>query len=221
MLTKVLEITISNHGIHEEGLPGVRLATVRGLVIETDKAGRFHIPDVDTGTDGTGRQTIVKLDTATLPRDAQLTTENPRVLRITNGGLNTMRFGVQLPVKDPAPVTGAHTKRAVEVKLGSVFFDTDKHNIRADQRGAIADIIKHLKAYGSGRILIQAHTDARNSRAYNIALAKRRARTVERELRSALGSSLLKNVTVDVDTSAYRGGTDKTIQSTDNRELGQ
>jgi uncharacterized repeat protein (TIGR01451 family) len=221
VLTKVLEITISNHGIHEEGLPGVRLATVRGLVIETDKAGRFHIPDVDTGTDGTGRQTIVKLDTATLPRDAQLTTENPRVLRITNGGLNTMRFGVQLPVKDPAPVTGVHTKRAVEVKLGSVFFDTDKHNIRADQRGAIADIIKHLKAYGSGRILIQAHTDARNSRAYNIALAKRRARTVERELRSALGSSLLKNVTVDVDTSAYRGGTDKTIQSTDNRELGQ
>ena len=30
----VLEITITNHGIHEEGIPGVRLATVEGLLIE-------------------------------------------------------------------------------------------------------------------------------------------------------------------------------------------
>jgi len=45
--TDVLEITIINYGIHEEGIPGVRIATVEGLLIETDGYGRYHLPDVD------------------------------------------------------------------------------------------------------------------------------------------------------------------------------
>jgi uncharacterized repeat protein (TIGR01451 family) len=219
--TEVLEITVSNHGIYEEGLPGVRLASVRGLVMETDKAGRFHIPDVDTGPQATGRQAIIKLDTATLPRDAVLTTENPRVQRMSNSALNTMRFGVQLPAEEPIQAAARATKQRVEVNLGSVFFDTDKHHIRADQRGAIADIIRHLKQHGNGRIVIQAHTDARQTREYNIALAKRRARTVERALRDALGSDLLEKITVEVDTSAYRSSSDITNQSAESRELAQ
>ena len=31
----------------ETGVPGVRIATVTGLLIETDGYGRFHIPDIN------------------------------------------------------------------------------------------------------------------------------------------------------------------------------
>jgi len=51
----VIEISITNYGIQEEGIPGVRLATVEGLVIETDGYGRFHIPDVDGGRRNWGK----------------------------------------------------------------------------------------------------------------------------------------------------------------------
>ena len=67
----VLEITITNHGIHEEGIPGVRLSTVKGLVIETDGYGRYHIPDVDGGRRDSGKNFIIKVDVATLPEGAR------------------------------------------------------------------------------------------------------------------------------------------------------
>jgi len=178
----VLEITIENMGIDEEGIPGVRLATVEGLLIETDQYGRFHLPD-----------------------GATLTTENPRVMRMTNSALNTMRFGVKLPAQaapaGPAPVVEKQAE--IEARLGSIFFDTNMENIRDDQRGAMADIISRVKQFKKARILIEAHTDSRHNMEYNIALANRRARTVESELRRALGDALMKNVRVEVYEGSY------------------
>ena len=202
----VIEITIENVGIDEEGMPGVRLATVEGYLIETDQFGRFHLPDVDTGKTRIGKQLIVKLDKTTLPEGAVMTTENPRVLRVTNSALNTMRFGVKLPAQPK--LAGAKPVAArvadVEANLGSVFFDTDMHNIRADQRGVMLDIIKRIRQFKRARIVIEAHTDARHNMAYNVALAERRARTVEKELRMALGDKLMKNVSVEVDKGSYK-----------------
>jgi len=153
-----------------------------------------------------GKQFIVKLDTYTLPEGATLTTENPRVLRMTNSALNTMRFGVKLPAQDALtsgePVKVRNAK--VEANLGSVFFDTDKHNIRADQRGVVQDIIKRIKQFKQARILIEAHTDSRHNQNYNVALAERRARTVEAELRRILGDALMENVSVEVDQRSYQ-----------------
>ena len=202
----VIEITIANVGIDEEGIPGVRLATVEGLIIETDQYGRFHIPDVDAGSTRIGQQFIVKVDDATLPDGAVFTTENPRVLRITNSALNTIRFGVKLPALErPAAAIPEKKREAnVEARLGSVFFDTDMHNIRADQRGVVEDIIKRVKQFKRARIIIEAHTDSRHNRDYNIALAERRARTVEKALRQALGDALMQNVSVEVDTKSYQ-----------------
>jgi len=95
----VLEITLTNHGIHEEGIPGVRLASVAGLLIETDGYGRYHLPEVNGGRRNMGQNMILKVDISTLPGGAHFTTENPRVLRVTGGALNKINFGVQLPVK--------------------------------------------------------------------------------------------------------------------------
>jgi hypothetical protein len=83
--------------MYEEGLVGVRLATVTGLVIETDGNGRYNIPDAIGETQSWGRSFIIKLDHSSLPQGSSLTTENPRVIRFANAGLGKINFGVQLP----------------------------------------------------------------------------------------------------------------------------
>ncbi|MEE9493641.1 MAG: SdrD B-like domain-containing protein, partial [Gammaproteobacteria bacterium] len=192
-------IRISNQGIHEEGIPGVRLATVGGLLIETDAYGRYHVPDVDGGRNR-GRNFILKVDRVTLPKDASFTTENPRVLRITSVTLNRINFGVKLPQQQALnPATNRPVQnRSVNVSLGSIFFDTDKASIREDQRGIIDSIVTRIREYGHGHIVIEAHTDARQTAEYNIDLARRRADSVRHVLESRLGAVLMSQVKVEV-----------------------
>ena len=80
----------------EQGLPGVRVVTARGLLVTTDKYGRFHItcavvPDSDRGSNF-----ILKVDDRTLPSGYRLTTENPRVQRATRGKMLKFNFGATL-----------------------------------------------------------------------------------------------------------------------------
>jgi outer membrane protein OmpA-like peptidoglycan-associated protein len=67
----------------------------------------------------------------------------------------------------------------------------------------MADIANKIKRYGRGHIIIDAFTDSRHNAQYNIALAKRRAETVRRELQKRLGVKLMRNVKVEVDQRAY------------------
>ncbi len=78
----------------EKGVAGVRLATARGLLITTDAEGRFHIacPAIPDGS--IGSNFIVKLDDRTLPQGYSVTSENPRVVRLTRGKLSKVNFGV-------------------------------------------------------------------------------------------------------------------------------
>ena len=87
----------------ERGIPGVRLATVDGLLVETDAHGRFHLAGVDGGSASRGRNMILKVDPASLPEGAVFTTDNPRVRRITPGLPVRFDFGVRLP---PASASG-------------------------------------------------------------------------------------------------------------------
>lgn len=90
-------VTIVNDAVAESGIPGVRVASVQGLIMETDRYGRFHLADSDYMERGRGTQFILKVDPATLPQDAEFTTENPRVMRVTGSVLNRINFGVRLP----------------------------------------------------------------------------------------------------------------------------
>lgn len=81
----------------EPGLAGVRLATVEGLVVETDVHGRFHLVGLEGGNPLRGRNAILKVDVATLPPGSRFTTANPLVRRITPGIPVRFDFGVQLP----------------------------------------------------------------------------------------------------------------------------
>ena len=83
--------------MNEEGISGIRLATVTGLIIETDNNGHYHVPDAYGETQSWGQNLILKLDHTSLPQGSSLTTENPRVIRFANTSLNKINFGVQLP----------------------------------------------------------------------------------------------------------------------------
>ncbi len=79
----------------EKGLPGVRLVAPNGLSVTTDPHGRYSIPCAALPHD-IGSNFMLKLDTRTLPSGYRLTTENPRVVRVTPGMLTKMNFGATI-----------------------------------------------------------------------------------------------------------------------------
>ncbi|WP_460275655.1 DUF7507 domain-containing protein [Celeribacter sp. ULVN23_4] len=81
--------------IVENGIPAVRLTGVDGTVITTDQYGRFHVPCAMLPEDR-GSNFILKLDTRSLPTGYRLTTENPRVVRLTPGKMTELNFGAAL-----------------------------------------------------------------------------------------------------------------------------
>ncbi|RVI73537.1 DUF11 domain-containing protein [Sinorhizobium meliloti] len=80
----------------EPGLPGVRVATVKGWLITTDEYGRFHVACADLPEARIGSNFIMKLDTRTLPTGYRVTTENPRVVRLTAGKMTELNFGASI-----------------------------------------------------------------------------------------------------------------------------
>jgi uncharacterized repeat protein (TIGR01451 family) len=97
----------------EPGLPGVRLATARGLLVTTDQHGRFHVACADLPDPEIGSNFTVKLDTRTLPVGYHVTTDNPYTVRLTRGKVTKLNFGVassrliNVDFKDKAFVGGS------------------------------------------------------------------------------------------------------------------
>jgi len=93
---------------HEPGIAGVRLGEHSGLLISTDEQGRFHLPCELVQHDH-GKNLILKLDRRTLPSGFEMTSENPRVLRLTRGKMLKANFGAAL-------------SREVSLKVGDCTF---------------------------------------------------------------------------------------------------
>lgn len=93
------EIVVENFGIYEDGIPGIRLITLGGVVITTDEFGRYHVPD-EWVTKKTGSNFLVKVDRDSLPQGMRVISENPRVKRITPNGLNKFNFSIQRELDD-------------------------------------------------------------------------------------------------------------------------
>ena len=77
----------------EYGIPGVRLATVKGLIIETDGYGRYHIPD-SVMNERYARNFLLKIDATSLPIGSIIQSENPRVIRLSKSSANKINFAV-------------------------------------------------------------------------------------------------------------------------------
>jgi hypothetical protein len=84
----------------------VRLVTVKGVQITTDKDGLFHVPCAELPDAAIGSNFILKLDTRTLPSGYRVTTENPRIVRLTAGKATKLNFGASVGRVVKFDVTG-------------------------------------------------------------------------------------------------------------------
>jgi uncharacterized repeat protein (TIGR01451 family) len=137
----------------EPGLPGVRVATVKGLLISTDKFGRFHvacgeIPDADIGSNF-----IMKVDTRTLPTGYRMTTENPRTVRVTRGKVTKINFG-------------ASVTRVVKLDVNCAVFNQGSLELKQKWQGGIDELVSqlgrepsvlHINYYGCKEGMAVAH----------------------------------------------------------------
>ena len=148
-----VDYVISNRGIDERGIPGVRIGTVEGMLITTDAHGRFHLEGIDVSHIGRGRNFIMKIDETTLPAGSRSTTGNPLVKRITQGMPTRFDFGVQLPERTATPGSG------IEVELGEVFFSPGSATIRAEQMDNLQTLLTAINTHRGGHVEIVGHAD--------------------------------------------------------------
>lgn len=153
-----VDYIIKSTGIDERGIPGVRVASVEGLLMETDPFGRYHLVGVNGGRWERGRHFILKVDPSTLPAGAEFTTSNPLLRRITPGLPVRFDFGVQL---NPEFMAGA--QQTAEIELGSVLFAAGSAEIRKQylaENGVIAQVAAKLQQYQGGELLISANGES-------------------------------------------------------------
>ena len=147
----------------EPGMPGVRLVTVRGERITTDEHGRYHVPCGELPA-GIGSNFTLKLDTRTLPTGYRVTTENPRVVRVTAGKFAKLNFGVAL-------------SNVVDIDLTAAAFNTNSDQPTAALEQGIRQLLAQFQNTPS--VLRIAYI----IQGENIELARARLREVEKLVR--------------------------------------
>ena len=116
----------------EPGLAGVQLATARGLRVTTDSAGRFHVTCAMIANEIRGSNFIMKVDDRTLPSGYRITTENPRVQRVTRGKMMKFNFG-------------ANIHRVVRLDLANGVFEPGSVELRPQWVSRIGMLIDELE----------------------------------------------------------------------------
>jgi uncharacterized repeat protein (TIGR01451 family) len=117
----------------EAGLPGVRIATVKGQLITTDKFGRFHVGCADLPDSAIGSNFVMKLDTRTLPTGYRLTTENPRDVRLTAGKVTKLNFGAAI-------------SRVVKLDLNGAVFIKGSTQLQATWQAQLSTLMTALES---------------------------------------------------------------------------
>ncbi len=120
----------------EAGIAGARVATVNGLLVTADQYGRYHITCAAVPNAQMGSNFILKLDPRSLPAGYNLTTENPRVVRVTRGKMVEIDFGVR----------GAEL---VTFELNDTAFAEGSNSLKPEWAAKLAALIETLKAQPS------------------------------------------------------------------------
>jgi len=181
-----VDYVIQNQGVYERGIPGVRIASVEGLLMETDQFGRYHVIGIDGGRWERGRNFILKVDPATVPPGSAFTTDNPLLRRITPGLPVRFDFGVKLP---PGLVEGR--REEVEMVLGEVLFEPESAQVRPQYLGTVDAIAQQVRERGAGEVVISANGESE-------ALAYDRAKAVREALLAKLTPEQAAGVTVSL-----------------------
>jgi uncharacterized repeat protein (TIGR01451 family) len=164
----------------ERGLPNVKLVTTQGWIVQTDSQGRYHITCADVPDEDRGSNFIMKVDEQTLPSGYRMTTENPRMTRLTRGKMNRLDFGatffheVRLDLSarafeheklpPPPPPPAPQWEVVVDsVSIPPVHFQVGKFNIEdkyVDLLREALDRINALPGIRNVRITVTGHTDS-------------------------------------------------------------
>jgi uncharacterized repeat protein (TIGR01451 family) len=150
----------------EDGLPGVRVVTARGLEATTDQYGRFHITCAITPNETRGSNFVLKLDDRTLPSGFRMSTDQTQVKRATRGKSLLFNFGASI-------------HRVVDMDLADPAFEPDTTDIRVQWRPRLDVLLGELrKAPSVLRLCYVADTEDK-------ALVERRVAAVKRQLTEA------------------------------------
>ncbi len=147
----------------EKGLAGVRVATAKGWLITTDEYGRFHVPCAAMPDQRIGSNFIMKLDTRTLPTGYRLTTENPRVVRLTAGKMTKLNFGASI-------------SRVVRLDLQDAAFEANRVELKKQWADNLPQLVEILKQEIS--VLRLSYKMAGNEQS----LAKQRMKHVRKQI---------------------------------------
>ena len=74
----------------------------------------------------------------------------------------------------PVPGSQAHFAQVLQGR-DTIYFDTDKFDIDAEDRAALSQQAAYLQQYPNIRATVEGHADERGTREYNLALGERRA----------------------------------------------
>ncbi|NVJ65995.1 MAG: DUF11 domain-containing protein, partial [Gammaproteobacteria bacterium] len=195
-----VDYVISNLGITERGIPGVRIATVEGYIIETDAYGRFHLNAIEVDNFGRGQNFIMKVDPATLPKGSSFTTENPRVKRITQGMPASFDFGIKIPEPKPA----ASAPKAVEIELGTILFEDNSAEIKSSYQPLLEKMAAKINQYEAGVISFDGHGGG-------LGIAFDRAIKVRDALMPMVNSKATENFAVSIMASPEKAVKDRNI----------
>jgi large repetitive protein len=116
----------------EQGLPGIRLVTARGLTATTDAYGRYHITCAITPIEGRGSNFVLKLDDRTLPSGYRSSTQPVRVERATRGKALKMNFGASI-------------YRVVSLDLADAVFEPGTTEMRLQWQPRIQLLLEELR----------------------------------------------------------------------------
>ena len=117
----------------EEGIAGVRIATVEGVLVRTGAKGRYHLPCAMMPNAAIGSTHVMKMDERTLPFGYVLRSENPQMVRLTRGKMTKVNFAVA---------------RLAEVRLdfSASAFHPGAMTLQPDHERALAGLIDTLIA---------------------------------------------------------------------------
>ncbi len=145
----------------EPGIAGARVVTAQGLITTADKYGRFHIVCAAVPNADRGSNFIVKLDERSLPSGYRVTTENPRVQRLTRGKAVKFNFGASL-------------HRVVRLDLADAAFVPAAAAVQEHWQYVLDDLIVQLRE-GPSVLRLSYLGDTESA-----ALAKRRLKAIEK-----------------------------------------
>jgi large repetitive protein len=155
----------NGNGYQDNGEPGIaggRVVTVNGLLITADQYGRYHVTCAAIPNAQIGSNFILKLDPRSLPSGYQITTENPRVVRLTRGKISELNFGARIA-------------KIVTIELNGAAFEADSSVIKPEWEAKLPALIASLKTEPSILRLnyAEGQSDAGRGNARTKALADR------------------------------------------------